>query len=254
MTRRSDLTRIAVLWPFVRPHRRAFVTALGILAVSFALELLAPWLVRRAIDGPLRSILADMGWVLESSTLAGSVASSDTLAQILGAWDYGTNDADTLRLYQAFLNRDPDAGGTVYWITQTRNGASLDDLAYGFAQSTEFIERYGTFGNEAFLTLLYDNMLGRIPDQAGFDYWLGEMERGLSQDGVVRWIVANTEFEQRFPWNPTAAVIAPGDAVNCVDFGSQVEAQRWFDHFSGDGDVAGLDPDRNGVACEIPYP
>ncbi len=53
MTQRSDLTRIAVLWPFVRPHRRAFAIALGILGVSFALELLAPWLVRRAIDGPL---------------------------------------------------------------------------------------------------------------------------------------------------------------------------------------------------------
>ncbi len=210
--------------------------------------------MNRAIDGPLRSILADMGWRLESSTLAGSVASSQTLAQILGAWDYSPVDADTLRLYQAFLDRDPDAPGAVYWISQTRSGASLDDLAYGFAQSTEFIARYGTLTNSDFLTLLYFNMLDRVPDQEGFDYWLGEMDRGLSQDGVVRWIVANAEFKLRYPWSPTAAVIAPGDAVNCVDFGSAAEAQRWFDHFDDDGDVAGLDPDGDGIACEIPYP
>jgi len=41
------------LWPFVRPYRRGFAVCLLILALSFALELAGPWLLRHAIDGPM---------------------------------------------------------------------------------------------------------------------------------------------------------------------------------------------------------
>lgn len=42
------------LWPFVRPYRRGFAVCLLILLVSFVLEMLGPWLLRFAIDGPMR--------------------------------------------------------------------------------------------------------------------------------------------------------------------------------------------------------
>lgn len=42
------------LWPFVRPYRRGFAACLGILLVSFLLEMAGPWLLRHAIDGPMR--------------------------------------------------------------------------------------------------------------------------------------------------------------------------------------------------------
>ncbi|MCR9248328.1 MAG: ABC transporter ATP-binding protein/permease [bacterium] len=41
------------LWPFVRPYRRGFLACLLILLVSFVLELLGPYLLRLAIDGPI---------------------------------------------------------------------------------------------------------------------------------------------------------------------------------------------------------
>lgn len=46
------------LWPFVRPYRRGFAACLGILLLSFALEMLGPWLLRLAIDGPMRATAA----------------------------------------------------------------------------------------------------------------------------------------------------------------------------------------------------
>lgn len=46
------------LWPFVRPYRRGFAACLTILLLSFALELLGPWLLRLAIDGPMRATTA----------------------------------------------------------------------------------------------------------------------------------------------------------------------------------------------------
>ena len=43
----------------------------------------------------------------------------------------------------------------------------------------------------------------------------------------------------------------PGDSKNCSDFSTQGQAQEWFDtHFPHYGDVARLDRDGDGVACE----
>ena len=57
LIRRVDRSRLGLLWPFVRPHGRAFVGAAALLALSFGVELLGPWLVRTAVDGPIRSAL-----------------------------------------------------------------------------------------------------------------------------------------------------------------------------------------------------
>lgn len=48
-----ELRHLRKLWPFVRPYRRGFLLAIGILLASFALELVNPILLRAAIDGPL---------------------------------------------------------------------------------------------------------------------------------------------------------------------------------------------------------
>jgi putative cell wall-binding protein len=43
----------------------------------------------------------------------------------------------------------------------------------------------------------------------------------------------------------------PGDTKNCSDFSTQAEAQRWFlTYYPYYGDVARLDGDNNGIACE----
>jgi hypothetical protein len=43
----------------------------------------------------------------------------------------------------------------------------------------------------------------------------------------------------------------PGDSVNCSDFATQAEAQAWHDlYFPHYGDIANLDRDGDGVACE----
>ncbi len=51
---RFQLGFVRALWPFVRPYRRGFAACLSILFVSFLLEMAGPWLLRHAIDGPMR--------------------------------------------------------------------------------------------------------------------------------------------------------------------------------------------------------
>ena len=52
---RFQLGFLRRLWPFVRPYRRGFVACLLLLLVSFLLEMAGPWLLRHAIDGPMRA-------------------------------------------------------------------------------------------------------------------------------------------------------------------------------------------------------
>lgn len=47
------------------------------------------------------------------------VNEAQSIDDILRAVDYQpTSDGATLRLYRAALNRDPDVGGAIYWISQ----------------------------------------------------------------------------------------------------------------------------------------
>ena len=52
------LSFLLSLWPFVRPYRRAFAVCLFILIVSFGVELVGPFLIRQAVDGPLTDAAA----------------------------------------------------------------------------------------------------------------------------------------------------------------------------------------------------
>jgi len=49
----------------------------------------------------------------------------------------------------------------------------------------------------------------------------------------------------------TAAPANPGDSKNCSDFSTHAAAQAWFDkYFPYYGDIAKLDADHDGIACE----
>ena len=53
-------------------------------------------------------------------------------------------------------------------------------MASSFLASTEFKERYGeNVSNENFVNTLYINVLGRDYDQAGYNYWLGNLNNGV---------------------------------------------------------------------------
>jgi hypothetical protein len=49
----------------------------------------------------------------------------------------------------------------------------------------------------------------------------------------------------------STAFSCPGDIVNCSDFSTQAEAQRWFDRYYADcGYFARLDSDKDGIVRE----
>lgn len=90
---------------------------------------------------------------------------------------------DIIELYIAYFNRAPDAIGLNFWGTAFTEGTSLEDMALLFADQVETREIYTQdTSNDDFAALVYNNVLGRTPDQAGLEFWA----RALDSEAVSR--------------------------------------------------------------------
>ena len=85
------------------------------------------------------------------------------------------------RLYNAAFARFPDKVGLDYWINNNKSGQdTYKKTAESFLLSEEFINLYGSSSNnEAYIKNLYSNVLERLPDNEGFNYWLNQIEKGV---------------------------------------------------------------------------
>ncbi|MEZ5343550.1 MAG: DUF4214 domain-containing protein [Acidimicrobiales bacterium] len=105
------------------------------------------------------------------------------------------------RLYSAYFNRNPDGSGFTYWMEQakynrtTNRSVTLSEISQYFTASDEFVQTYGNaMSHEAFLRLVYQNVLDRSPDAEGTAYWLNLMNHGLSRGDVMVWFSESAEY------------------------------------------------------------
>ncbi len=103
------------------------------------------------------------GWVTLLNQ--GSLAKPQALRSFYVSPEYQGIVAPITRLYIATYLRIPDLDGLLFWSQQYRSGTALVDIGNAFAGSQEFINRYGNLTNEAFVGLLYTNILGRQASQ-----------------------------------------------------------------------------------------
>lgn len=109
----------------------------------------------------------------------------------------GGATSDVFRLYQATLDREPDVGGLAGWANQMALGASKLTVVGGFVGSAEFQAKYGSTSNGQFVTLLYDNVLGRLPDPDGYAAWLIALNNGMSREQIVLGFADSIEFIEK---------------------------------------------------------
>ncbi len=84
-----------------------------------------------------------------------------------------------VELYIAYFNRAPDAVGLNFWGTAFATGTTLESMATLFIDQTETRATYdASLSNANFVTAVYSNVLGRVGDQGGIDFWLGNLENG----------------------------------------------------------------------------
>jgi hypothetical protein len=90
--------------------------------------------------------------------------------------DINGDGGQAYRLYKAAFDRTPDETGLGFWINRLDGGMDLIEASARFIDSNEFRSIYGTNPSNAdFLFRVYSNVLDRAPDQAGFDWWLNQM-------------------------------------------------------------------------------
>ena len=84
------------------------------------------------------------------------------------------------RLYNAAFGRFPDTVGLNYWIEKNTSGIdSYRETAASFILSDEFITLYNMDSSDSnYIKNLYKNILDRLPDNDGFNYWLNQIEKG----------------------------------------------------------------------------
>lgn len=114
------------------------------------------------------------------------VAFDDGRMSINYAVEVRENQEEFARFYNALFSRNPDTPGLTYWVNDLVNGNSIQNAAQAFTESQEFSELYGpNVDNQRFIDLLYQNILGRGADQAGYDYWLAEIDQTGNRGGMI---------------------------------------------------------------------
>ena len=124
--------------------------------------------------------------------------------------------AQLFRLYYGALGRLPDTEGFSWWSNEIAAGnQDLHSMAAGFLASDEFqgladADRDGTVSSAELLTHIYENVFGRSPDKAGYEWWLGELDSGRQGPaGVLVDMTQSNEYVE-LTLNAAAAYLPSG--------------------------------------------
>ena len=78
--------------------------------------------------------------------------------------------------YLAYYGRPGDPAGVDYWTQRLiREGGNLATIIDAFANSAEFTLRYGDLDNSALVAKVYQQTLGRDPEQTGLAYYVDRL-------------------------------------------------------------------------------
>ena len=173
-----------------------FQSRYGSLTDDAFVDLVYGNVLQRAADTEGRSywIARLSAGVSRGAVMTGFAESSEFTTRTDSAPATSSNQGKIERLYQAFFLRAPDSGGLGYWLGQADSGVSLETIAASFSASAEFQSRYGSLGNQAFVSVVYTNVLGRQADAGGLQYWTALLDAGLDRGAMMVQFSESIEF------------------------------------------------------------
>lgn len=135
--------------------------------------------------------------------------------EIIGLPPFGSDGRSVERLYLAYFGRLPEAAGLAFWNSELDRGVSLTSVSQAFANSPEFIDTYGQLGDAAFVELVYENVLDRVPDQGGLSHWIGQLTAGaVDRGGLMLGFSDSPEFKgETGLYGPRPAPESPDPSV-----------------------------------------
>jgi outer membrane protein assembly factor BamB len=104
--------------------------------------------------------------------------------------------------YLRFLRRAVDgslySGGEQYWIGYIARGGTFEGLEENLVASDEYLVSRGGGTNDGYVTAVYNDLLGRSPDDQGRTYWVGRLDGGESRAVIATAFLTTTEaYQQR---------------------------------------------------------
>ncbi|MEM8563232.1 MAG: DUF4214 domain-containing protein, partial [Pseudomonadota bacterium] len=96
------------------------------------------------------------------------------------------------RLYSAAFDRQPKADGLNFWVRSFERGEGIQSIASRFYSSPEFIQRFGTPNNQAYVEQLFINILGRRGAPDGIAFWTRQLDTRSASRAALLVSFANT--------------------------------------------------------------
>lgn len=134
---------------------------------------------------------------LATAAVSNGLKAEDFLANLVTGTEADSMVRQPARLYRAYFLRNPDHDGLEFWVSRRRAGWSLDRISNEFAASAEFTKRYGSLTSGQFVDLVYRNVMGRAPDQAGRVFWEGRLAAGTSRGKVMTGFSESPEYRTK---------------------------------------------------------
>jgi hypothetical protein len=94
--------------------------------------------------------------------------------------------------YSTYLDRTPSASDQAYWVGQMLAGMSEDQLNQAIINSPEYLLRQPN--DQAFLAMIYTDLLGRSLDVASEITWENALASGQSRASVLQLVLGSAEF------------------------------------------------------------
>ena len=67
-----------------------------------------------------------------------------------------------------------------------------------FLTAPEYLSLYGSDPSDMeYVDAMYQNVLGRLPDQEGYDFWVGAMENGLDRADILIYFAESFENQEQ---------------------------------------------------------
>lgn len=132
----------------------------------------------------------------------------DLALTVFTSAEFQTNANFLTKCYLALLQRDPDITSWAQIFKLMQSGTQQLTALTGFLGTPEYLAAYpSNLTNSNFVTLLYQNLLGRAPDSAGLAYWNFILNIGLPRSLVLNGFISSPEYDARMSHRVTANLL-----------------------------------------------
>ena len=129
----------------------------------------------------------------------GQLTESQATTDFADSAEASENVLPVISLYEGLFKRVPEAGAIAFYVAALDRGTSLNTIAQYFFDSPEFSALYGAHPTPTtFVTDLYQNVLGRIPDQAGLAFYLNILGGAAATPSIAAMAGVLLDFTRSF--------------------------------------------------------